>query len=329
MKTIEVNLGYKQYSCLIEEGIFNKIYQYVDFAKETVIITDDNVYKLYLQNFNQAQIISITPGEQSKSLATYEYIINKLINNNYSRNLQIIAIGGGVVGDLAGFIASTYLRGVKYIQVPTTLLSQIDSSIGGKVAINFHDVKNVLGTFYHPDLVLIDPLFLQTLPKRHFNNGISELIKYALIKDDDLFEKLYNLESLNLSEIIYRALMIKKELVEADERVQNVRHLLNFGHTIGHAIESYYNFEKYLHGEAVAIGMAMITKHQSFYKEITNLLQKYNLPIYDDINKEDLFRFIKNDKKKTNLTNIKVVLLECIGKAYLKEIPIDDLIKFL
>ena len=105
MKTIEVNLGYKQYSCLIEEGIFNKIYQYVDFAKETVIITDDNVYKLYLQNFNQAQIISITPGEQSKSLATYEYIINKLINNNYSRNLQIIAIGGGVVGDLAGFIA--------------------------------------------------------------------------------------------------------------------------------------------------------------------------------------------------------------------------------
>lgn len=329
MKTIEINLGYKQYSCLIEEGIFNKIYQYVDFAKETVIITDDNVYKLYLQNFNQAQIISITPGEQSKSLATYEYIINKLINNNYSRNLQIIAIGGGVVGDLAGFIASTYLRGVKYIQVPTTLLSQIDSSIGGKVAINFHDVKNVLGTFYHPDLVLIDPLFLQTLPKRHFNNGISELIKYALIKDDDLFEKLYNLESLNLSEIIYRALMIKKELVEADERDQNVRHLLNFGHTIGHAIESYYNFEKYLHGEAIAIGMAMITKHQSFYKEITNLLQKYNLPIYDDINKEDLFRFIKNDKKKTNLTNIKVVLLECIGKAYLKEIPIDDFIKFL
>lgn len=297
MKTIEVNLGYKQYSCLIEEGIFNKIYQYVDFAKETVIITDDNVYKLYLQNFNQAQIISITPGEQSKSLATYEYIINKLINNNYSRNLQIIAIGGGVVGDLAGFIASTYLRGVKYIQVPTTLLSQIDSSIGGKVAINFHDVKNVLGTFYHPDLVLIDPLFLQTLPKRHFNNGISELIKYALIKDDDLFEKLYNLESLNLTEIIYRALMIKKELVEADERDQNVRHLLNFGHTIGHAIESYYNFEKYLHGEAVAIGMAMITKHQSFYKEITNLLQKYNLPIYDDINKEDLFRFIKMIKE--------------------------------
>ena len=280
--------------------------------------------------FQNVHIIKVTPGEQSKSLKVYEMIISELLVHRYSRNLTIVSIGGGVIGDLAGFIASSYLRGVKFIQVPTTLLSQIDSSIGGKVAINFNTRKNVIGAFYHPDLVLIDPLFLNTLSKRQFNNGMAELIKYALIKDKDLFNKIMIAESINnIDDFIYQALIIKKEIVEKDELDHHTRHLLNFGHTIGHAIESYYQFDKYLHGEAVAIGMAMITRKNDFHQEIVKILTKYNLPTTINIEPHKLFEFMQNDKKKTNTDTIKIVLLKKIGQAYLKTIRISDIIDYL
>lgn len=338
MRTINVNLSENSYEILIKENILNDIsnkLKSVYEGKRLAVITDENVYSIYglklkeelrLGGFETFFIV-ITPGESSKSLETLSYIYNKLVEYNITRTDMIIAFGGGVVGDVAGFAASTYLRGVPYVQVPTTLLSQVDSSIGGKVAVNLAVGKNLVGSFYQPSLVLIDPTVLDTLPDRFVKDGMAEVIKYACIEDEEFFEFLSNLNITSLSkyykDIIYKCCNIKRLYVEEDEKDTDIRMKLNFGHTLGHAVEKYYEYSRYTHGEAVAIGMYNITlsSEESGYTyegtsdRIKNILIRFGLEYeMPDVDQEALDIIIKSDKKNFS-SRLNLIYLKKIGEA--------------
>lgn len=350
---LEVNLPQKSYPILIKKGVIKDIgyeIKRIYNNKRITIITDQNVEKLYgealidnLVSFGfEVYVISVEPGENSKSLDILTYVYNQLLDNKMTRKDLIIAFGGGVVGDLAGFVAATFLRGLKYIQIPTSLLAQIDSSIGGKVAVNLLRGKNLVGSFYHPEAVYIDSDILKTLPRKFFYDGMSEVIKYACIKDKDLFCKLREIKTeLDLfsiiDEIIYKCCSIKKEIVEKDEKEAGDRMLLNFGHTIGHAVEKAFNYKSYTHGEAVAVGMYCITRRSEdmgitlkgtsdFIKE---LLIKYNLPFdLPKIESSILLEAINIDKKSEN-DSINMVLLSEIGEGLIKRIGKKHMANYL
>jgi len=316
------------YNVFIKKDLLDNIEDYIDVEKSYVIISDDNIpekiIKKVSSKIKNSLIIKFPEGEKSKSFEEYFRIINLLIDKSITKETTIIALGGGVTGDLAGFISSTLYRGVPYIQIPTTLLAQIDSSIGGKVAINVGNIKNSVGQIYPPKLVLIDPATLETLPERHFNNGMAEMIKYGMIHSRELFNYIKNKDvHNNLEKLIYDSIMIKKAYVEEDEYDNQKRHILNFGHTYGHAYESYYNYDKYLHGEAVALGMMKVV-NKDIAEELSLILQKFSLPIKDSATKEELIDYIKRDKK-AKTEGIDFVLLENIGNAYIKNIKFGDL----
>lgn len=347
---LELNLNIseneKSYRILIQRCIWEELSNYINNycqQKKAVVITDTNVYTIYSRSINEMlkktlvkyEVIVIEPGEKSKSYNNLIDIYNRLANFNVTRSDFIITIGGGVVGDLGGFAAATYLRGISYIQVPTTLLAQVDSSVGGKTAVNLPAGKNMVGSFYHPKAVFVDPNFLYTLDKRNISEGFAEIIKYACIKDSVLFDKLMYNEAMSdndIEEIIFTCCKIKSELVEKDEKDQKERMLLNFGHTLGHAIERYYDYEHYSHGEAVAIGMAEITKRseelgitrEGIHKKLINLLKKYELP-YEapKMDKAKIFDHIKVDKKQS-IDTISLVLITDIGKGLIKKINMDE-----
>ncbi|MFD3156608.1 3-dehydroquinate synthase [Haloimpatiens sp. FM7330] len=354
MPTLEVKLSHKSYNIYIKKGILNDIgekLKNIYSGEKIAVITDDNVYRIYGDKLKGileksgflVSFIVIEHGEKSKSLSTLENVYNELLDFKITRSDLIITFGGGVVGDLGGFAASTFLRGTTFVQIPTSLLSQIDSSIGGKVAVDLPRGKNLVGSFYHPEAVFIDPNVLKTLEKRFFHDGMGEVIKYGCIKDKTLFHKLLNFkdeEELfnDIDNIIYSCCSIKKDIVQKDERDNNVRMLLNFGHTIAHAVEKIFNYETYTHGEAVAIGMYTITKRSEqlgITKEgtsalIKEILVKYNLPYsISNLNSEKVSEIVGLDKKnKGNILNL--ILIECIGKSLIK--PIDknkDLHKFI
>lgn len=284
--------------------------------KKIIIITDENVSKIYLkdilkklEDFDVYKFI-IPQGEKSKSFSMAENIYDKLIKEKFNKSSLIISLGGGVVGDLAGYISATYMRGVNYIQIPTTLLSQIDSSIGGKVGINYKGIKNIIGSFYQPQKVLIDINTLKTLNKGDISSGLAEMIKYGIIKDYDLLKKIdgkipliLNLELDDIDILIQKSLEIKKDIVEADTFEKNTRKTLNFGHTIGHGIESLDEFKRFKHGEAVALGMIS----ESF---IANKMGLISGEYYNQI-KKIIFKIIKRinftlEEKKQILKNIEM-----------------------
>ncbi len=347
MKVLRVNLDEKSYDIVIQKELkeyFGEYIKTVFHGKKVAIITDDNLNDIYgsfikenLENEGLlVKIISLKPGEKSKSFDTLPRVYNELLDFKLTRSDLIVAFGGGVVGDLGGFVASTFLRGIDFIQIPTSLLAQVDSSVGGKVAVDLERGKNLVGSFYHPKIVLIDPNLLGTLGEKYFNDGLGEVIKYGCIKSKTLFEKLEsfkNKEELkeNIGEIIYECCNIKREVVENDEKDLGERMVLNFGHTLGHAIEQLYNYETYSHGEAVAIGMNMITKisenkgltKEGTSKRIENLLKKYGLET--EVNLKDrslLENAIKLDKKNLN-GDLKVILLKDIGESYIHNTTID------
>ncbi len=311
-----------------------------------MIITDNNVYQLYgervektLSQFYQCSWHVFPQGEKSKNLQTVQEVYRTLIQNNFTRSDLIIALGGGVVGDLSGFVASTYLRGVKYIQIPTTLLAQVDSSVGGKVAVDLPEGKNLIGSFYHPELVIIDPTVLATLSPRYFRDGMGEVIKYAFILSTKLYELLkpyHTREELQtvLLDVIAICIECKRDVVEEDEHDTGLRMILNFGHTIGHALEQYYNYERESHGEAVAIGMACITAlaeeqgicKAGMYEEIVQLLGQYHLPIDCDVPMQELLSGIVKDKKNLN-GKLNIIVAEEIGKAIIVPTTIDFFVK--
>lgn len=310
-------------------------------TQKVVIITDSNVSKLYLAKTKESISLqgkevycySFLAGEESKSLETVANIYNFLCENTISRSDLIVALGGGIVGDTAGFVAATYLRGIKFVQVPTTLLAMVDSSIGGKTGINLKSGKNLAGSFYQPSMVIIDTQVLDTLPWSEWQNGIGEIIKYAAIKDKMLFELLEeNKLKEHLDEIIIRCLKIKKSVVEKDTLDTGIRQILNFGHTLGHSIEKHSNYT-IAHGKAVGIGMVLISQwaeskaltSNGTTKRIEKVLKLFEMPTNYNLPLEQLWQFATNDKKRKG-NSITLVLLDEIGKFNLQDIPVQ---KFL
>ncbi|KYH34992.1 3-dehydroquinate synthase [Clostridium tepidiprofundi DSM 19306] len=353
MKTLTINVPQKSYTIYIEKGIINSIgskIKKIHNGKKIVIITDKNVdryygkkieYNLYKNDYEVNKIV-LKPGESSKSMETLLSVYEQLLSLGITRKDLIITFGGGVVGDLGGFAAATFLRGVPYLQIPTSLLAQIDSSIGGKVAINLKSGKNIIGNFYHPEAVFIDPELLSTLNRRFLHDGLGEVIKYGCIKDRQLFDKLLRYgtdeELLNdIDEIIYSCCRIKKSIVEKDEKDIGERMILNFGHTIGHAVEKYFDYKKFTHGEAVAIGMYNITKKSELMgiteegssELIKEILKKYSLPYeMPIINKEDIINIIGIDKKNQG-DCINIALIRSIGDVFIKKINRTEIIKYI
>lgn len=351
MKSLSVNLSKNSYSILIGNNIINNINEYIKNVfngKKIFIITDNIVNELYghkikdiLSKDYDVNLFSFEEGEKNKNLNTVMKVYDNLLNNNITRSDLIIALGGGVVGDLSGFVSSTILRGVKFVQIPTTLLSQVDSSVGGKVGIDTEQGKNLVGSFYNPELVIIDVNMLNSLPDKIFNDALGEVIKYGLIYDENLFVKLENYEDItylksDIIDIIYTCVSIKKEIVERDEFDKNERMILNFGHTIGHAIEKISDY-KLNHGECVAIGMSLITEisenkgltQKGTTDRIKNVLKKYNLKsdiLLDD--KKSIIDAINLDKKNMD-GKLNLILLEHIGSAFIYKTDIsflDDLL---
>lgn len=353
MSIINLMLKANSYNVYIEQGLLQGIGKLISEwykGERITIITDSSVDKLH-GNALTASLsryayyvskIVVDPGEKSKSIETLSYIYNNLAQQGITRNNLIIAFGGGVIGDLAGFAAATYMRGIPYVQVPTTVMSQLDSSIGGKTAINLEAGKNLAGCFYQPKAVYIDTDILQTLPDKLFSEGLAEAIKYGAIKDTEFFNRLLGMNSIqdtraHINDIIFNCAVIKCDIVGKDEYDTGERMLLNFGHTFGHGIERYYNFEKYSHGEAVGLGMIIITRGSEAMgitkagtaDAIKEALAKFGLPYtYSGISKEKLLQFVKMDKKSED-NSIKLILLKKPGHAFVDRILKDDLINFL
>ena len=336
---------------LIKKNYITKFIENIAKKKEKVFCIVDSKIKLDL-NFHKQKnlnIIYIQSGEKLKTFDGYKKLSEKLIKNKINRKSVLIAVGGGTIGDLTGFVASTVFRGLEFFLIPTTLLSQVDSSIGGKNGINTIFGKNQLGTFYQPKKVLIDISILNTLSKKEVRSGYAEIIKHALIKDYSFFcwleknaNKLINLNKSILEKAIYKSIMIKLFYVRKDEKElllnNNSRAMLNFGHTIGHAIESYFNYKKYSHGEAISIGMITEAKISNYIgllstndlDRIITHFKKCKLRIFDKIIKEKkIIKLISKDKKNFN-DNINFSLINKIGSSiFYKKLDKDKVYKIL
>ena len=338
-KEIKVKTKNKNYSVIIEENSIQKFLKSKCKLKENIfIIIDIKIINILDKQRlpKNISIIKINGSEKIKSIDHYNKIINKLLKLNIDRSSTIIAIGGGTVGDLTGFIASTILRGVNFILIPTTLLSQVDSSIGGKNGINSQYGKNLIGTFLHPDLVIIDPKILDTLSKKELRSGYAEILKHSLIFNKNFYiwlkknyTKVLNLEKKYIQKAILNSIKIKLKYVTGDENEKLTnsysRAILNFGHTFGHALETMSNYNKKLtHGEAISVGMSFALKisykmkniSKIDYEDVLNHLKKIKLPINDQrIKNNKIYELIKKDKKNSN-NKINLILLKKIGKAY-------------
>ncbi len=342
MRTLTVNLGERSYPIYVGEDILSQtgeILRRAGLGKKVGIVTDAKVGELYLKPVEESlrragfsvTVVSLPEGEEHKNLEAVSAIYDRLIRERFERGSFLLALGGGVVGDITGFAAATFLRGISYVQVPTTLLAQADSSIGGKTGVNHKEGKNLIGAFYQPRLVLIDVAMLRSLPPRELAAGLAEVIKYGIIADPSLFamleaelENLLDLQMAPLCEVVADSCAIKAGVVEKDERESDVRAVLNFGHTVGHALESLTGYGKFLHGEAVAIGMiqaAAISVRQgccdrASFERIRRLITRAGLPteIPADVEFQELIQRMETDKKSTE-GKIKFVLCEGIGKT--------------
>ncbi|MEG0276680.1 MAG: 3-dehydroquinate synthase [Coprobacillus sp.] len=333
-----VNLEKDSYPIYIEKGILDQIIEYIKpifKGNKIMIISDDQVYSYYgdkiesqLNKEYDVSHVVLPHGEQSKRFDILPSIYSELLSFQLTRTDLIIALGGGVIGDLAGFVASTYMRGIKFVQIPTSLLAQVDSSVGGKVAVDLPEGKNLVGAFKHPSAVLIDPLTLQTLDKRFIADGMGEVIKYGCIFDKDLFDKLASYSSFDelygdIDSVIYRCVDLKRDVVEKDLYDFGDRLVLNFGHTLGHAIEQYYHYETYSHGEAISIGMVQLSRIAEMKNltklgtssQIEDVLVKYHLPSVSHLKTKDLKQAMALDKKNIH-KKLSYVLIHEIGKSY-------------
>tara|TARA_B100000902_G_C27304029_1_gene914391 strand:- start:1535 stop:2605 length:1071 start_codon:yes stop_codon:yes gene_type:complete len=345
-RIINIKIKNKSYKINIEDNsIKKKLNKIISLEKKVIFLIDKNVFYVFkkLRNYKKQNYILINCSEKIKSFDNFAKISEKILKMGIDRNSLIVSIGGGSLGDLSGFIASTLLRGIDLVLVPTTLLSQVDSSIGGKNGINTISGKNLVGTFYQPKNVLIDPSLLLTLPKREILSGYSEIVKHSIIKDKKFFywldknkKNVLDLEKNIVSEAIYKSILIKKNYVLKDEKEKlknkNSRAILNFGHTFGHALETNYKYNnKLTHGEAISIGM-IIAAQLSFnlnylssneLKKIKNHFMNINLPINDEqMFHKKIFRIISKDKKNDN-GNINFVLIKNIGSAFIKKISLE------
>lgn len=339
--TMQVQLGDRSYPIYMEAGNLNKaelLTRHIK-AKQVLIVTNETIAPLYLEQVSmhlqqyQLEVVVLADGEQYKNLATMESIFAALLEKQFSRNATIIALGGGVIGDISGFAAACYQRGIAFIQIPTTLLAQVDSSVGGKTGVNHALGKNMIGAFYQPQCVIIDVNVLQTLDDRQLATGLAEVIKYGLIRDADFFSWIeLNIECLlardqaALTYIIERSCRNKAEIVASDERESGIRAILNLGHTFGHAIETGMGYGRYLHGEAVAIGTcqaADLSRRLGWLNDedvnrVEALFKKARLPTEPpaDLSAEEFVKLMAVDKKNVD-GDIRLILLKKIGEASL------------
>lgn len=346
--TISINLATASYPIKVEASLRFHIKNRLEEmgCGRLAVVTDSTVWEHHgasmheqLQNF-QYDLIILLPGENSKSHENLMKLYQRWLDFGLTRKDLVLAFGGGVIGDLTGYAAATFMRGIPFIQIPTTLLSQVDSSIGGKVAVNLPEGKNLIGTFYHPKEVWIDPDYLMTLPKRILKDGMAEIVKAGCILDRALYKKLKNCSqpfaAVNLITFITMALLVKKQLVEADEKETGCRKRLNFGHTIGHALETYGEYSKWTHGEAVAMGMIWMTRiaeraglsKNGATADLTTLLDRLGLPTESNVKLDALMTWINHDKKKTS-KGIELALMACPGDSFLHEVAQEDLYNFL
>lgn len=326
---IHLDLKENGYDIIIERGILEKAGEHLNLNRRVLVVTDSGVPADYAKTL-AAQcktpiICTVEQGEASKSIETFSKLLHTMLENGFSRKDCVVAVGGGVVGDLSGFAASAYMRGVDFYNIPTTLLSQIDSSIGGKTAINFGGIKNIVGSFYQPKKVLIDPELLKTLPDRQISNGLAEAIKMALTSDKELFEIFENKNAVeNIDEIIIRSLTIKKSVVEQDEKESGIRKILNFGHTIGHGIESCGNMQELLHGECVALGLIPMCG-EKIRTRVINVLNKCNLYNITDFDWDKIKEIILHDKKADG-ASVAVTVVNEIGTFEIKTLKCSQVI---
>ena len=327
---IRMELGTNSYNIELERGILNRAGEYLNLNRKVMIVTDEGVpieYARKLAECCKEPYIKVVPqGETSKTLQTVETVLNEMLTHQFGRKDCVVAVGGGMVGDLSGVVASLYMRGIDFYNVPTTLLSQVDSSIGGKTAVNLGGIKNIVGAFYQPKAVLIDPETLNTLSDRLVVNGLMEALKMGATNDADLFAifKKGNWKN-HLDEIIEKALLIKKYVVEQDEKESHLRKILNFGHTIGHGFESAAH-GKYLHGECVALGMLFMVSPQ-VKEELLGIYKKlgFKVPELSEFSMEEVKEAISHDKKASN-KNCSVVYVETMGEGTIEEWTMDQVL---
>lgn len=322
---IPVKTGIGEYNIYLERGFLAKAGRVLNLDRNVLIVTDSGVPEIYTETIaeqcKKPVIVIIPKGESSKNFENYKMLLSQMVKEGFTRTDCVVAVGGGVVGDLAGFVASTFMRGVDFYNIPTTVLSQVDSSIGGKVAIDFCGYKNIVGAFYPPKAVIIDPETLKTLDERQVSNGLAESVKMALTCDKELFS-LFEKDNLDIDLVIEKSLKIKKSVVEKDEKEQGLRKVLNFGHTLAHAVESQSNLSDIYHGEAVAIGMIPMCSEEVKAK-LLPVLQKLNLPTEFPIDKERVIEAVSHDKKADG-NDITVITVPEIGSFKMEKISLEE-----
>ncbi len=327
---INVDLKYTDYNIYIERESLNKAGELFNLKRKVLVVTDSGVPAKYAERVaaqcEQGFVACVEQGEGSKSLRVYEELLRKMLELGFTRRDAVVAVGGGVCGDLAGFVAASFMRGVDFYNIPTTVLSQVDSSIGGKVAVNLGGIKNIVGAFYQPCGVLIDPQVLETLPQRQISAGLAEAVKMALCFDKELFEKIEKSESPMdiIDEIIAGSLLIKKKVVEEDERESGLRKALNFGHTVGHAIEGVAEGKLY-HGECVALGMLAVSG-EAVKERLLRIFKRLKLPTSFKAAEEELMTAVAHDKKASAST-VTVIESNEVGTFKMNEESINDLKK--
>lgn len=325
--SLRMELGDNSYDIVIERGCLNRAGTLLNLDRKVCVVTDEGVPRQYVDavagQCKAPVIITVDMGEQTKTMETVTRICETMLERGFSRKDCVVAVGGGMVGDLAGFAAACFMRGIDFYNIPTTLLSQVDSSIGGKTGVNLNGVKNIVGAFWQPRGVLIDPDTLETLPPRLRAEGMAEYVKMALCFDEKIFEELEREDRWQDTEkALHNALSLKKMVVEEDEREAGLRKLLNFGHTIGHGVESAAQGSLY-HGECVAIGMMPMCS-DAIRARLQPLLEKLGLPTATQLDKDAIWAAMQHDKK-SNSTGFSAVFVEEIGKAYAKTISFDDM----
>lgn len=321
---IPVKTSTGEYNIVLERGALEKLNDHLKLDRKVLIVTDSGVpaeySKMAAEQCKTPLVVTIPEGEASKCFENFKMLLSKMVEFGFTRSDCVMAVGGGVVGDLAGFVAASFMRGVDFYNIPTTVLSQVDSSVGGKVAIDFEGYKNIVGAFYPPKAVIIDSNTLKTLPQRQISNGLAESVKMSLTSDKELFE-LFETEEImpNIDRIIEASLKIKRYVVEQDEKEGGLRKILNFGHTLAHAIESENGMQNLYHGECVALGMIPMCS-ELVRPRLIKVLEKLNLPTKVDYDTDIIIEAMRHDKKMSG-DKITVVYVEEVGSFKMKEIP--------
>ncbi len=328
MKTVHMNLAGGGYDIYIGSGGLDVFLNKADLSRRVLILTDDGVPAEYAKRVaaaaREAYIYTVPAGEGSKSIETYNAVLTFMMEHDFTRSDCAVAVGGGVCGDLCGFCAASYMRGIDFYNVATTVLAQVDSSVGGKTAVNLGNVKNIVGAFWQPKAVCAPRDVLSTLPARQVSNGLAEALKMAVVFDEELFRVFESGEALErIEEVTARSVELKCAVVERDEREGGLRKLLNFGHTIGHGIESACGMGNLLHGECVAVGMLPMCS-EKVYERLLPVLEKLSLPMHTDAAAEDILAALHHDKKVSNGL-VSAVFADEIGKGYIKEVPFEEL----